>query len=207
VSPTVQLTTENGRSAVSSQDSDVSTEGAGAAEFGANEWLVDEMYSRYLADKNSVDKSWWPILEKYQQVEGDIDGAVGNESSAPGAPTAPAAQAPPAESAPTAGPPTGPITVQPGTQPIAKTTSVEAKPQPIPAEAPSTATEPEAPVDDEPQDVITPLRGMAKAIASNMDSSLTVPTATSVRTVPAKLMIDNRIVINNRLKGARGCKV
>jgi 2-oxoglutarate dehydrogenase E1 component len=40
-----------------------------------------------------------------------------------------------------------------------------------------------------------------------MDASLTVPTATSVRTVPAKLMIDNRIVINNHLKRARGGKV
>ena len=42
---------------------------------------------------------------------------------------------------------------------------------------------------------------------ANMDASLTVPTATSVRTIPAKLMIDNRIVINNHLKRARGGKV
>jgi 2-oxoglutarate dehydrogenase E1 component len=40
-----------------------------------------------------------------------------------------------------------------------------------------------------------------------MEGSLTVPTATSVRAVPAKLMIDNRIVINNHLKRARGGKV
>jgi 2-oxoglutarate dehydrogenase E1 component len=33
-----------------------------SGEFGANEWLVDEMYERYLVDKNSVDQSWWPIL-------------------------------------------------------------------------------------------------------------------------------------------------
>ena len=33
--------------------------GADAAEqFGANEWLVDEMYERYQADPNSVDGSW-----------------------------------------------------------------------------------------------------------------------------------------------------
>ena len=44
-------------------------------------------------------------------------------------------------------------------------------------------------------------------LAANMDISLTVPTATSVRTIPAKLMIDNRIVINNHLKRARGGKV
>src|SRR3546814_14366829 len=40
-----------------------------------------------------------------------------------------------------------------------------------------------------------------------MDGSLTVPTATSVRTVPAKLMIDNRIVINNHMARTRGGKV
>ncbi|MDA3002965.1 MAG: multifunctional oxoglutarate decarboxylase/oxoglutarate dehydrogenase thiamine pyrophosphate-binding subunit/dihydrolipoyllysine-residue succinyltransferase subunit, partial [Actinomycetota bacterium] len=56
-------------------------------------------------------------------------------------------------------------------------------------------------------DQVNPLKGMAKALAANMDQSLTVPTATSVRTVPAKLMIDNRIVINNHLRRARGGKV
>ena len=40
-----------------------------------------------------------------------------------------------------------------------------------------------------------------------MASSLSVPTATSVRTVPAKLLIDNRIVINNHLARGRGGKV
>ncbi len=40
-----------------------------------------------------------------------------------------------------------------------------------------------------------------------MDASLEVPTATSVRAVPAKLLIDNRIVINNHLQRARGGKV
>jgi len=40
-----------------------------------------------------------------------------------------------------------------------------------------------------------------------MDSSLTVPTATSVRSVPVKLLWDNRTVINNHLARARGGKV
>jgi len=40
-----------------------------------------------------------------------------------------------------------------------------------------------------------------------MDASLQVPTATSVRAVPAKLMADNRIVINNHLARGRGGKV
>ena len=158
--------------------------------FGANEWLVDEMYERYLSDKNSVDRSWWPILESYR-------------------PTA-------AETAPVASAEDSPIvseTSQPlSNQPVARTTSIEAKPQPIPADAPPTATKPittvtDAAVPAESVDVSIPLKGMAKSLASNMDLSLSVPTATSVRTVPAKLMIDNRIVINNHLKRTRGGKI
>ena len=40
-----------------------------------------------------------------------------------------------------------------------------------------------------------------------MDASLTIPTATSVRAIPAKLLIDNRIVINSHLGRTRGGKV
>jgi 2-oxoglutarate decarboxylase len=40
-----------------------------------------------------------------------------------------------------------------------------------------------------------------------MNASLTVPTATSVRAVPAKLLADNRIVLNNQLKRTRGGKL
>ena len=53
----------------------------------------------------------------------------------------------------------------------------------------------------------TTLRGVAAAVVKNMTSSLEVPTATSVRAVPAKLMADNRIVINNFLKRNRGGKI
>ena len=53
----------------------------------------------------------------------------------------------------------------------------------------------------------TQLRGAAARIVSNMDASLTVPTATSVRAFPAKLLADNRIVINNHLRRSRGGKV
>ncbi|MFE7492760.1 multifunctional oxoglutarate decarboxylase/oxoglutarate dehydrogenase thiamine pyrophosphate-binding subunit/dihydrolipoyllysine-residue succinyltransferase subunit, partial [Kitasatospora sp. NPDC057541] len=61
------------------------------------------------------------------------------------------------------------------------------------------------PLDTGPE--LVQLRGPAKAVATNMDASLEVPTATSVRAVPAKLLIDNRIVINNHLQRARGGKV
>ncbi len=184
-----------------------------SGEFGANEWLVDEMYERFLVDRNSVDQSWWPILESYHQtttehatadaakldaVEDAAPTPVIDEAHSPvaGEPVAPAPAAP-----------TEPAPVT-GSSPIARTTSIQPKPQPIPAEAPA-ASAPTAPEEGpaDPQDVVATLKGASKSLAANMDASLTVPTATSVRTVPAKLMIDNRIVINNHLKRARGGKV
>ena len=54
---------------------------------------------------------------------------------------------------------------------------------------------------------VRPLRGPAARVVANMQSSLEVPTATSVRSVPAKLLIDNRVVINNHLRRTRGGKV
>jgi multifunctional 2-oxoglutarate metabolism enzyme len=54
---------------------------------------------------------------------------------------------------------------------------------------------------------VEPIRGVSARVVQSMEASLTVPTATSVRAIPAKLMIDNRTVINNHLKRARGGKV
>ncbi len=51
------------------------------------------------------------------------------------------------------------------------------------------------------------LRGASAAVVKNMNASLDVPTATSVRAIPAKLMFDNRTVINNHLKRTRGGKI
>jgi len=170
---------------VSSQVTGAGTSSDG--EFGANEWLVAEMYEQYTKDRNSVDKAWWPILDAYT----------------PDAPAAAASPAPAASPATASSPVTAPVPVV-GAQPVARTTARPAAPQPVPAQAPKPA--PAAPRQTA-DDVVTPLRGMPKTLASNMDESLTVPTATSVRTVPAKLMIDNRIVINNHMARTRGGKV
>ncbi|MBA4344998.1 MAG: multifunctional oxoglutarate decarboxylase/oxoglutarate dehydrogenase thiamine pyrophosphate-binding subunit/dihydrolipoyllysine-residue succinyltransferase subunit, partial [Microbacterium sp.] len=177
---------------MSSQVTGIGPDGNAAGEFGANEWLVNELYEQYKNDKNAVDPSWWPILEKYHQST--VAG------SAPAADVAPAA----AEAAPAAAAPST------GSHPVARTTSMAPQPTPIPAQAPASVAPPthvDADGDGQLDDIVTPLKGMAKTLATNMDASLTVPTATSVRTIPAKLMIDNRIVINNHLKRARGGKV
>ncbi|MFE6734119.1 multifunctional oxoglutarate decarboxylase/oxoglutarate dehydrogenase thiamine pyrophosphate-binding subunit/dihydrolipoyllysine-residue succinyltransferase subunit [Microbacterium sp. NPDC057650] len=149
--------------------------------FGANSWLVDELYEQFKKDRNSVDKEWWPVLENYQ-------------------PDAAAAAPVPTTTAPV----TAPIPVI-GAQPVARTTAKPARQAPVPAQAPKPQAKDEAPAVDE--DTVTPLRGMPKTLAANMDQSLTVPTATSVRTVPAKLMIDNRIVVNNHMARTRGGKI
>ena len=47
------------------------------SEFGANEWLVEELYEQFKIDRNSVDKAWWPILESYHSV---------NEAAPPASP-------------------------------------------------------------------------------------------------------------------------
>jgi 2-oxoglutarate decarboxylase len=214
---------ESGREAVSSQLTGSGSEETTAGEYGANEWLVDEMYEKYLADPDSVDRTWWPVLEHYRQVRtGETAAepaparstdaaptAPASEAPAPAAPEAPVSEAAPPAAAPAAAPepapPTAPSPVI-GQAPEARTTSVAPRTAPVPADVPITSPQPivaGAPVEDE---VVT-LKGLPKTLAANMDQSLTVPTATSVRTIPAKLMIDNRIVINNHLRRSRGGKI
>jgi 2-oxoglutarate dehydrogenase E1 component len=69
----------------------------------------------------------------------------------------------------------------------------EAAPTPAPAPRPVPV-----PTPAEPQNSV-PLRGAAGKIAQNMQASLSVPTATSVRTIPVKALEENRRVINNHL--------
>ncbi|HUC37275.1 MAG TPA: multifunctional oxoglutarate decarboxylase/oxoglutarate dehydrogenase thiamine pyrophosphate-binding subunit/dihydrolipoyllysine-residue succinyltransferase subunit [Acidimicrobiales bacterium] len=68
-----------------------------------------------------------------------------------------------------------------------------------------TLTSPEKP--HGPDEPASPLRGAAARIAKNMESSLAVPTATSVRSVPAKLLEVNRSILNQHLARTTGMKV
>ncbi len=51
------------------------------------------------------------------------------------------------------------------------------------------------------------IRGVGATIVKNMEESIGVPVATSVRDVPAKLLEVNRLIINNYLRRTRGGKV
>jgi len=175
------------------------------ADFGANEWLVAEMYAKWQENPDAVDRSWVPILERYQlaqqgsnsPVEREPEPTTGsmaiiNTDSTVVSSFDPNAAAPATEA----------ITI-----PVAKTSEEAPISAPIPADLPATDTVQVAIEPEEEQPEVNILRGMAKALASNMDASLSVPTATSVRSVPAKLLIDNRIVVNSHLKRTRGGKV
>jgi multifunctional 2-oxoglutarate metabolism enzyme len=87
--------------------------------------------------------------------------------------------------------------------------TAEAPAQPKPTAKPDAKADAKAPEGDGeavPADA-KPLRGVASTIAENMAESLGVPTATSIRTVPAKLLEVNRRIINNQLARTRGGKV
>ena len=44
--------------------------GRAGTDFGPNEWLVDELYQRYLADPASVAREWWSFFADYQPPAG-----------------------------------------------------------------------------------------------------------------------------------------
>src|SRR5205085_1156992 len=75
-------------------------------------------------------------------------------------------------------------------------------PPPLPARP--DGTRPPVTLDGESPE---PLRGASARVVENMEASLGVPTATSVRTLPAKLLEINRQILNNQLARDRGGKV
>ena len=171
------------------------------ADFGANEWLVAEMYGQWLQNPDSVDRSWWPILERYQLAQQPGDAPVAPAAAPVAAPVVDSTVVPSYDSL------TAPVT-EAITVPIARASETGAINAPVPANLPAaTGTISVVEAEDDEQPEVNVLRGMAKTLASNMDASLSIPTATSVRQVAAKLLIDNRIVINSHLKRTRGGKV
>ena len=77
--------------------------------------------------------------------------------------------------------------------------------QPRPAAAPTRDAEKALPVPAGAD--VEDIRGPSARLVQNMEASLAIPTATSVRTVPVKLLIENRTLINHHQRGAGGLKV
>ena len=138
-------------------------------DFGANSWLVEEMYEQFRTDPASVGDAWREFFSDYK-------------STAPAAASAPAAPA--TNGAHGANGTNG--TTAPAPAPASAPTAVTAP-------APATIAAPPVPADITPE----PIRGVGAAIVTNMERSLTVPTATSFRNVPARLLEVNRKGIND----------
>ncbi|HWS72224.1 MAG TPA: 2-oxo acid dehydrogenase subunit E2, partial [Thermoanaerobaculia bacterium] len=143
--------------------------------YGANIAFIEELYERYRIDPSSVSASWREFFTDYQpQLEEEFAEDFEEERIASGGGSA--AAAPIAISAPAPAP--------------------APKPAPAPAAAPAPTPRPTAVPAN--QNVVI-LRGAAGKIATNMEASLTVPTATSVRNIPVKSLEENRRVLNNHL--------
>jgi multifunctional 2-oxoglutarate metabolism enzyme len=220
-----------------------------SADFGANDWLVEEMYERYQADPTSVEPSWIEFFKTYNPSAASsapvasapaaasapkggtppIPKAAQKVSApAPAAQVAPSSAAPVTQAAPVSAAPVAQVTpvvsspvaqvaaaAAPVTQaapaPVAQVTPTSAAP--VAQVASSAPTPAQAQVKPAPvlvtpsASTMEPIRGVAGRVVASMEASLSVPTATSVRAIPAKLMIDNRTVITNHLKRTRGGKV
>lgn len=174
------------------------------SQFGQNQWLVDEMYQRYKQDPSSVDESWHEFLADYtpettgRSGNGQAPASNGQPTAAPPAPapTTPTAPASPAKRPPKVAAPASTAAAPPQ----ARTRQTTPAPASNAAPAVGAPHEPSA-------DQTKVLRGPAAAIVKNMAASLALPTATSVRAIPAKLMVDNRLVVNNHLARGRGGKI
>jgi 2-oxoglutarate decarboxylase len=196
-------------------------------DFGANDWLVEEMYERYQSDPTSVPSEWVTYFQNNPQAGSATQTPVA-PTSAPGAGTPPTPKpvtppnismpGTPAPVAPAAVTPAAPVQPAPVQQaPAAQAAPVQTQPvqtQPVVRNVAATPATPADPIAKPIPTLVTPsasklepIRGVSARVVQSMEASLTVPTATSVRAIPAKLMIDNRIVINNHLKRGRGGKV
>ena len=142
---------------------------------GPNEWLVDEMYEQYRRRPDVGERELAGVLRRLPQRRRRRPPTPRRRRRRPAAPAASRrrrARSPRRRRRSRS--PSRP----PATAPAPK---VEA------AAAAAEAVEPE------------PLRGAAARIVANMEASLEVPTATSFREVPAKLLEVNRQVINGYL--------
>ncbi|WP_408927270.1 multifunctional oxoglutarate decarboxylase/oxoglutarate dehydrogenase thiamine pyrophosphate-binding subunit/dihydrolipoyllysine-residue succinyltransferase subunit [Corynebacterium marquesiae] len=162
--------------------------------FGPNAWLIDEQFQQYSKDPSSVDKEWRDYFE--------ANGAPKSKAQAKEAAEKP--------SKPAAKKTEGTSTAR---KQEARETNVEksvAKAQEKSAKAKQSVKKSESPLDriaDYKGGEERQLKGIFKAIAKNMEESLEIPTATTVRDMPVKLMWENRSMINDHLKRTRGGKI
>lgn len=158
------------------------------------------MFQQYQEDPSSVDKEWRELFSSQGKpttatpaTTPDADTSRRNSQPSRSATRSAAADEPIAEKALDSAPDPNEIVL--ATQRKAAEKKRRAAHSPL------------ATLKDSPKPGSFPLKGAAKAVAKNMDISLEIPTATSVRDMPARLMFENRAVINSHLKRTTGGKI
>ena len=173
--------------------------------FGANEWMVEEMRAAWSADPSSVSPQWRELFE--------TDPSAGLHQPGPASSNGSASSA-------AGGPRRATITPQAASSLRRSSAVQDVTRSDLPPAPPSDTAPPTSPYaqrqaahpahdqdGDAYEDRATRLKGAAARTAKNMDDSLSMPTATSARAVPAKVLIENRSVINTHLARTRGGKV
>jgi 2-oxoglutarate dehydrogenase E1 component len=156
-----------------------------AENFGANATYVEGLLSRFRSNPELVDESWRAY---FAELLGNGDSSETATSAASITDQTPGqtrvadngGSAPAGAAAEAAAP--------------AKSPKSEAQPSAAakqPAVVPTNLSEPAE---------LVPIRGAALKIVENMEASLTVPTATSQRRIPVKLLDENRRIINKFLE-------
>ena len=135
-------------------------------EFGANSWLVEEMYEQYREDPASVGPTWQEFFSDFKPA-----GSPRTDDTAE--------------------------IIRPTTVPELRAPSPQRRTNGEMRVVLNSQRFEQTPAVITPDPTPEPIRGVAAAIATNMEKSLGVPTATSFRNVPAKLLEVNRKVINN----------
>ncbi|HVG21577.1 MAG TPA: multifunctional oxoglutarate decarboxylase/oxoglutarate dehydrogenase thiamine pyrophosphate-binding subunit/dihydrolipoyllysine-residue succinyltransferase subunit, partial [Blastocatellia bacterium] len=203
-----------------------------ADEFGVNADYVGELLKQFESNPASVDTEWRSYFDDLlgnghaasERAAGGArtgDGAKSPPQAAPGAGAETTAAQPAsrtlqpaydwgAKAATPAPAAEAPATETPATEtPAAEAPAVEVHATEAPAAGTSVADAPapqrqaeQAPAPQSESVERVPLRGPALRIAENMQASVTVPTATSQRQIPLKLLDENRRLINQHLKAS-----
>ncbi|SDU77630.1 multifunctional oxoglutarate decarboxylase/oxoglutarate dehydrogenase thiamine pyrophosphate-binding subunit/dihydrolipoyllysine-residue succinyltransferase subunit [Arcanobacterium phocae] len=166
-------------------------------EFGANQNFIEDLYTAYLQDPQSVGPQWkemfreWkvagrkpmstpPISEQTQDAQRSVHSSHSRKATASTNVTRSDLPPQPRSAA------------QPAKTPYATKFNLKPKIDEI---------------FENDQTEYVQLKGADRGLAKNMDASLELPTATTVRALPARVMFDNRTVINKYLAATRGGKI
>ena len=154
------------------------------AQFGPNAALVEELYDQYLENPESVPEYWRQYFDEMgngREVSPDVAEADPDSGRKSAADKGKADRKPDADTARASG-------------------KKDAEPKKDTRKTDEGEKEPKDAVDEEQQFEYKPLKGAAGKLSANMEASLEVPTATSLRVIPVKMLMEDRRIINSYLE-------